>query len=103
VDVITDELIPKEFRLDQNYPNPFNPTTTIQFAVPVKAEVTLKLFDLLGREVDILVEEEYKPGVYRVLFEAKDLPSAVYFYRIKAESKSGEKSFIRTRKLTLLK
>jgi hypothetical protein len=89
--------LPKEFRLEQNYPNPFNPSTTIEFALPKRTSVTLKLFDLLGREVTTLVDEELQPGEYKVTFEAEGLPSGVYFYRIQTEG------LVRTKKLMLLK
>ncbi len=97
VEQIPGEAIPKEFRLQQNYPNPFNPTTTIEFSVPQRAQVSLKLYDLLGREVDTLVDKELTPGEYKVVFEARGLPSGLYFYRIQAPG------FVQTRKLTLLK
>ena len=97
VEQIENEVLPKEFRLEQNYPNPFNPSTTIQFALPKRSEVTLKIFDLLGREVATLVDEDLQPGEYKVIFEAGDLPSGVYFYRINAEG------FVQTKELTLLK
>ncbi len=102
VEEIPSAVVPKEFRLEQNFPNPFNPSTTIQFALPGQAEVTIKLYDLLGREVATLVNEEYQPGEYKLLFEAGELASGVYFYRIQAKDSSG-KGFVRTRKLTLLK
>ncbi len=89
--------VPKEFHLDQNYPNPFNPTTTIQFALPQRSNVTLKLYDILGRRVATLVDEELEPGVHKVNFDAEDLASGVYFYRIQAEA------FVRTKKLMLLR
>ncbi len=89
--------VPKEFRLQQNYPNPFNPTTTIQFALPQRSNVTLKLYDILGRRVATLVDEELEPGVHKVNFDAEDLASGVYFYRIQAET------FVRTKKLMLLR
>ncbi|MFQ5752250.1 MAG: T9SS type A sorting domain-containing protein [bacterium] len=89
--------IPKEFRLEQNYPNPFNPTTTIQFALPKPCKVTLKLYDILGRDVATLVDEEFEPGEYKVVFDAQGLASGVYFYRIQAGG------FIKTKKLLLLK
>lgn len=94
---IATEALPEEFRLQQNYPNPFNPSTTIRFAIPEKSEVTLKLFNILGREVAVLVAEELEPGEYKVVFEAEGLPSGVYLYRIQAQG------FVQTRKLTLLK
>lgn len=93
----TSSSVPKEYLLEQNYPNPFNPATTIQFALPQRSNVTLKLFDILGREVAILVDEELEPGVHKVVFDSKDLASGVYFYRIQA------KQFVRTKKLMLLK
>jgi hypothetical protein len=86
----------KRYRLQQNYPNPFNSTTTIQFTLPKRLAVTLKLYDILGGEVATLVDEELEPGEYKVTFEAGGLPSGVYFYRIQA------KGFVQTRKLTLL-
>ncbi len=91
------EQIPKSFELKQNYPNPFNPETTIPFALPKKVKVSLKIFDLLGREVVTLLEEEMGPGEYKIQFEAKDLPSGTYFYRMKA----GD--FTASRKLTLVR
>jgi len=76
--------LPKEFKLDQNYPNPFNPTATISYSLPQKSFVTLKLYDLLGREVRILVNGEQEPGNYSRIVDANDLPSGVYFYRLQA-------------------
>jgi hypothetical protein len=73
---------PNDYYLFQNYPNPFNPTTTIRFLVPQLLHVTLKVFDLLGREVATLVDGELNPGEHAVVFNAKDLPSGVYFYRL---------------------
>jgi len=77
--------LPTEFRLEQNYPNPFNPTTTICFALPKPSSVKLTLFDILGREVVILVDEKFQPGEYKVVLDAKDLASGIYFYRIETE------------------
>jgi len=89
--------LPTEYRLEQNYPNPFNPSTTIQFALPKRSFITLKLFDMLGREVTTLVDEDMQPGVHKVVFDAGKLPSGVYFYRLQAEE------FTQTRKLMLVK
>jgi len=89
--------IPSSFALEQNYPNPFNPSTTIQFALAKRSHVTLKLFDIRGREVSTLLDETLAPGSHKVVFEAKGLSSGVYFYRIAA----GE--FVETKKLALLK
>lgn len=97
VEQLADELIPTDFQLEQNYPNPFNPSTTIQFALPVETEVSLKLYDILGREVASLIDEELPAGIHKLTFEANGLPSGVYFYRIQTDG------FVKTRKLTLLK
>jgi hypothetical protein len=87
------------FRLEQNYPNPFNPSTTIGFRVPGlwSSLVRLSVYDLLGREVAVLVNEKKEPGSYEVKFEGVGLSSGVYFYRLQA----GE--FATTKRLLLLK
>ncbi len=102
VENIPSAVVPKEFKIDQNFPNPFNPSTTIQFAVPSQSEVKLTLFDIMGREVAMLVDDEYSAGEYKVLFEATELSSGTYFYRISTKSSTGER-FSKTLKLTLLK
>ena len=91
------EGVPKEFTLYQNYPNPFNPTTTIRFEVPSSGFVSLKVYDVLGREVKTLVNEVKRIGRYEVRFDASGLASGVYFYRIKAGS------FAKTMKLMVVK
>lgn len=85
------------FSLAQNYPNPFNPSTAIDFHVPVSSFVTVKVFDVLGKEVATLVNERKSPGAYRVNFNASGLADGVYFYRLQA----GQ--FAQTRKLVLLR
>ncbi|MDQ7051679.1 MAG: T9SS type A sorting domain-containing protein [candidate division KSB1 bacterium] len=85
-----------EFRLEQNYPNPFNPSTTIQLAVPKASHVTITIYDMVGRHVATLVDEEYPAGVYRVVFDAGELASGLYVYRITAGG------FQATRKMLLL-
>ncbi len=101
----SDRSIPLEPFLEQNYPNPFNPMTTIEFALPQQSAVTLKLFDILGREVATLMDEELEPGVHKVDFDAKDLANGVYFYQIHAVtiSPGSGQGFVRTKKLVLLK
>ncbi len=98
---ITDDKssLPAGFSLSQNFPNPFNPSTTINYSVPKTSYVTLKVYDILGREISILVNEEEKPGNYSVRLSSDrlHLSSGVYFYRIKAGS------FSETKKLMLLK
>jgi uncharacterized repeat protein (TIGR02543 family) len=85
--------LPAEFSLEQNFPNPFNPVTTITYALPVSGDpeartpVSLRVYDLLGREVAILVEEFQNPGRYSVLFDAGDRASGVYLYRLTAGSR----------------
>ncbi len=97
VEQLEDEFVPTEFRLEQNYPNPFNPSTTIRFALPKTSNVTIKIYDVLGRQVATLVDEKYQPGVYKVIFEAGELASGLYIYRIQTQS------FTQSRKLMLLK
>lgn len=98
VDVETkDTFTPDKFIVLQNYPNPFNPTTTIEFAIPVRSAVDLRIFDMLGREVAKLVDKELQAGTYKVAFEAEGLPSGEYFIRIKAGSYSA------TKKATLIR
>jgi hypothetical protein len=89
--------LPEHFSLSQNYPNPFNPVTTIQFSLPSKSFASLKIFDVLGKEVTILISEELPAGEYSRQWNGAGLPSGVYFYRLQ----SG--SFVQTKKLVLLK
>jgi len=72
----------RDYELYQNYPNPFNPSTIIMYTLPYASKVNLKIYDLLGREVALLVEREESAGKHLVTFEAKDLPSGFYFYRL---------------------
>jgi hypothetical protein len=89
--------IPNEYNLEQNYPNPFNPSTIINYAVPKTSLVTIIIYDVLGREVRTIVNEERTAGNYSVQFNAGNLASGIYFYRIQAGS------FVQTKKLILLK
>ena len=75
--------IPQQFLLEQNYPNPFNPSTTIGFSVPVSGFVSLKVFDMIGKEVASLVNENLAAGRYTVAFSARTLPSGMYFYQLR--------------------
>ena len=78
-----DELeIPTIYKLDQNYPNPFNPTTAIQFAIPFGGKVSLKVFDVVGREMANLIDTEMNAGQYKINFDATKLPSGMYIYRL---------------------
>lgn len=106
VDVEDGSDLPKEFSLSQNYPNPFNPSTKIKYAVPVidnnnpssqNNHVTLKVFDLLGREVAVLVNEQKPAGIHEVEFRADNLSSGLFFYTLKAGN------FTETKKMILLR
>jgi len=94
---IASSKLPTSYALEQNYPNPFNPSTRIGFKVQVSGFTSLRIFDLLGREVATLVNEELMPGSYEATWDAARLPSGVYFYRLQA----GE--FVETKKLVLMR
>jgi hypothetical protein len=87
---------PTNFTLYQNYPNPFNPTTTIKFSVKEKCFMLLEIFDIRGRVIKSFINREQQPGMYRVIFDAYNLPSGVYFYRIKM------KDFMDIKKMVVL-
>lgn len=91
------DIIPKEYKLGQNYPNPFNPLTTIEYQLPKSGLVQLKVYDLLGSEVAVLVNEVRSEGSYTINFDASNLPSGVYIYSF------GVNDFIQNNKMTLLK
>ncbi|WP_448522310.1 T9SS type A sorting domain-containing protein [Schleiferia thermophila] len=88
---------PKEFKLEQNYPNPFNPATSIQYQVSSISTVSLKVYDILGREVATLVNEEQQPGYYEVQFNGSSLASGLYIYRLQAGS------FVSVKKMMMVK
>lgn len=97
--VITDigdnELIkPISFNLDQNYPNPFNPTTIIKFSIPEENNVTLKVYDVIGKEVSVLINEKKSAGNYEISFDAAGLSSGVYFYKLEAGNFTSTKKMI---------
>jgi hypothetical protein len=102
---VLDDLNVFTFRLENNYPNPFNPSTTIEYSIPQNTEysprrmlqTTLKVYDILGNEVATLVNEAKQPGNYKVEFNASNLPSGVYFYRIISND------FVETKKMILMK
>ena len=86
-----------EYSLDQNYPNPFNPSTTINFSVPQNSQVTLKIYDVLGKEVSTLINQVVPAGNHEVQFDATGLPSGVYFYNLTAGN------FVENKKMMLMK
>jgi hypothetical protein len=94
--------VPKKFDLSQNYPNPFNPNTVISYQLPVDSKILLIVYDIAGREIARLVNNEYKKAGYHTTdFNAGILSSGIYFYRM--ISKSSDKDFVETRKMVLLK
>jgi len=95
--VVGEVLMPNEFLLYQNFPNPFNPNTTIRFQIPHYSLVELKIFDLLGREISTLINEEKPAGIYDISFNGSNLSSGIYIYRLKTDDK------IITNKMILLK
>jgi ELWxxDGT repeat protein len=95
---------PTRFELQQNYPNPFNPSTEIRYQVSGTSDVRLEVFDVLGRKVSTLVNERQAAGSYRVNFNAANLSSGTYFYRIEARSSGSQAgSFVETKKMLLVK
>lgn len=93
-DVIDVEIVLNNYELLQNYPNPFNPLTIISYSIPHKSFITIKVFDPLGSLVDELVQEEKEAGKYEVGFNAFNLTSGVYFYRIEADDFTETKKMI---------
>ena len=91
------ETIPVKYKLNQNYPNPFNPSTVISYQIPMSSHVTLKIFDVLGREITTLVSEEKNPGIYKVKFGGSNITSGIYFYKLNAGN------FSETKKMMLIK
>ena len=97
VTAVSEGELPEMFTLSQNYPNPFNPSTTISYRLPTQSNVTLKVFDVLGREVATLVNSVEQPGYKSAKFNANNLVSGVYYYRLQAGN------FVETKKLVLLR
>jgi outer membrane protein assembly factor BamB len=99
-------LVPEAFAIYQNYPNPFNLTTTIKYQVPVAAKVSICIYDLQGRLVNNLVDSQHNPGYYSVIWSGKNrkgqtLSSGMYFYQFRAKSENN--SYLRTKKMLILK
>ena len=89
-----EDLMPSEYALEQNYPNPFNPSTNFRFKIAEAGLTTLKIYNLLGQEVAVLVEEFMNPGTYEIQFDATGLSSGIYFYRIRVNDFSASKKMI---------
>lgn len=96
IENVTIEL-PNEYYLSNNYPNPFNPTTKIRYGIPIESNVKIAIYDMLGKEIAILINENQIPGTYEATFDAVGLPSGVYFFRITAND------FTRTKRMVLIK
>jgi hypothetical protein len=95
--VVKEEGIPTEYSISQNYPNPFNPTTKLKYALPQRAAVKIIIYDLLGREIQTLINKELEAGYYEINFDANNFPSGVYYYRFQ----SG--NIIQTKNMILIK
>ena len=91
-----------DYLLNQNYPNPFNPTTNISFSTQTSAFVKISVYDVLGNEIAEILNEKKNSGYYNYIFDGKNLPSGVYYYKIELTT-SELKSFSQTRKMILLK
>jgi hypothetical protein len=88
------EIFPAQFSLEQNFPNPFNPLTSIRFSIPSNELVNLKVYDVLGKEVSLLLNQMMEPGNHEVMFDASSLASGVYVYKIKAGSYTANKKLL---------
>ncbi|MEE9449932.1 MAG: M28 family peptidase [Ignavibacteriaceae bacterium] len=95
--------IPEEFILHQNYPNPFNPVTIIKFSIPIKSNISLMLYNVIGEQLRVFLDEEKPPGNYEVEFNASELSSGVYFYRLQVYAPGRAGSFVETKKMVLLR
>lgn len=105
VSVEQEDNIPTDFQLSQNYPNPFNPSTTIKFSLPEESTVKLSVYNLLGQEVNILIDNQVKQaGTYNLTFDAYNMTTGIYFYRLTASPVSKNKNnFVDVKKMILLK
>ncbi|MBR9977335.1 MAG: T9SS type A sorting domain-containing protein, partial [Bacteroidetes bacterium] len=98
-----DAFAPATFDMSQNYPNPFNPTTTIEYSVPERSRVHLRIVDMLGREVDVAVDDMVETGVYHYTFDAGALPSGQYIATVTMVGEESGLSFSKTIKMLLNK
>ncbi|HVO72587.1 MAG TPA: 5'-nucleotidase C-terminal domain-containing protein [Ignavibacteriaceae bacterium] len=98
-----ENFFPKVFSLEQNYPNPFNPVTNFEFRITDLGLVSLKVYDILGKEVAVIVNKELPAGDYKYQWDAAGLSSGVYFYRLQAGNPASGKGFVDTKKLILLR
>ena len=96
-DAVEVEVVPNEYNMLQNYPNPFNPSTTIKFSLPKATQLKINLYNMLGELVETIADGAYEAGYYTVSFNASNLPSGVYIYRIESND------YVKTMKMMLLK
>lgn len=90
-------VIPKTFELNQNYPNPFNPDTKIKFGLPKEVNVKLSVYDVSGRQVELLADQNFNAGTYEITWNASSYSSGVYFYKLETEGFSETKKMILTK------
>lgn len=98
-----EENIPSVFELKQNYPNPFNPETTIDFSLPSDCRVLVKVYNIIGQQVAVIIDKELERGNHKINFNASNISSGIYFYKIEAVSLNNGERFIRTKKMTVIK
>jgi hypothetical protein len=96
-EILVDVGLPNKYLLEQNFPNPFNPSTTIKFSLPEKSIVAIKVFNLLGEEVSKIVDDEFSAGIHQVEYNASNLPSGVYYYKMETPK------FTQIRKMAVIK
>ncbi len=89
--------LPQEYTLEQNYPNPFNPLTTISFGIPESGMTSLRVYNIIGQEIAVLLNEDTPAGIYNIQFDATDMTSGLYLYRLQS------KDFISIKKMLLIK
>ncbi len=89
--------VPTGFSLSQNYPNPFNPTTNLEFGISKSGFVTFKIYDIIGKEIETLVNDKLSPGKYKTEWNASNYSSGVYFYKLQSDG------FVETKKMLLSK
>jgi hypothetical protein len=97
VSVEENDITPLDFTLEQNYPNPFNPSTKIKYSIPETGNIKLAIYNSVGEEVAVLINEMMNAGFYEIEFNATTLPSGIYFYQLQAGS------FVETKKMILMK
>lgn len=93
----TGSTVPNNFKLSQNYPNPFNPTTTIEFELPHSSNVKLFIYDIIGKEVENLIDQQLSAGSYKYIFDGSKLSSGVYYYKLSAKDFTETKKFVLTK------